>query len=125
MTPSDLALFYQGLLHDPAGLWDPGMLAEGTRRVRVHFIDPTTRVPVNRTLGLVVAGDDGNAPKRGFGRTQSPRSFGHNGTGGQIAFADPGSGLSVAFATDGLDRHTLREWKRTRLIVDAAVACLS
>ena len=44
---------------------------------------------------------------RGMGRTVSPRAFGHNGAGGQVAWADPVSGLSFAFLTSGLDRHPL------------------
>jgi CubicO group peptidase (beta-lactamase class C family) len=115
----DLALLYQGLLHDPAGLWSPQVLADGTRNVRMRLPD-IWGIPASRTLGLVVAGDDGFADRRGFGRTASARAFGHNGAGGQLAFADPDTGLSVAYLTAGMDQHMLRQQRR-----DVAIASLA
>jgi CubicO group peptidase (beta-lactamase class C family) len=111
-SAADLALFYQGLLHDPKGLWDPATLADATGNVRCTFRDSLTSAPVNRTIGLIVAGDDDKVPLRGLGRTVSPRAFGHNGAGGQVAWADPDSGLSFAFLTSGLDRHPLVHGRR-------------
>jgi CubicO group peptidase (beta-lactamase class C family) len=124
MTAVDLALFYQGLLHNPGDLWDPNVLDRATRRVVPGLVDPWLGYPVNRTIGLVVAGDDGFAAFRGFGNVQGPRSFGHDGAGGQIAFADPDSGLSIAVLTDGMDLHAIRQWKRCRSIIDAAFHAL-
>ena len=40
---------------------------------------------------------------RGFGRSVGPRAFGAMGVGGQIAWADPDSGLSFGYLTNGLD----------------------
>ena len=111
-TATDLALFYQGLLHDPKGLWDPEVLADATGRVRCTLPDNLTSAPANRTIGVIVAGDDAHVPLRGMGRTVSPRAFGHNGAGGQVAWADPESGLSFAFLTNGLDRHPLAHGRR-------------
>jgi CubicO group peptidase (beta-lactamase class C family) len=111
-TATDLALFYQGLLHDPKGLWDPEVLADATGRVRCSMPDNLTSAPANRTIGVIVAGDDAHVPLRGMGRTVSPRAFGHNGAGGQVAWADPESGLSFAFLTNGLDRHPLAHGRR-------------
>jgi CubicO group peptidase (beta-lactamase class C family) len=119
-TAADLARFYQGLLHPPAGLWDPAVLADATGHVRNTFPDPTTGVPANRALSIVVAGDDGKAGMRGMGHTTSPRAFGHDGAGGQIAFADPETGISFAYFTNGLDRHHLRQWRRTAGIASRA-----
>ena len=34
-------------------------------------------------------------------KTTSPRAFGHNGAGGQIAWGDPETGLSFCYLTDG------------------------
>ena len=43
----------------------------------------------------VTAGDDGLAPMRGFGHTNSSGAFGHNGAFGQIAWADPATGQTL------------------------------
>jgi CubicO group peptidase (beta-lactamase class C family) len=69
-------------------------------------------VPANRSLGLIVAGDDGRSHIRGLGRTVSPRAFGHNGAGGQLAWADPATGLSLGYVTDGYDRNEIRQPRR-------------
>jgi CubicO group peptidase (beta-lactamase class C family) len=119
-TASDLALFYQGLLHNPDSLWDPAVLADATGHVRNTFPDPQTNVPANRALSLIVAGDDGLSHMRGMGHTVSPRAFGHDGAGGQIAWADPETGLSFAWFTNGLDRHLIRQWRRTSGIASKA-----
>jgi CubicO group peptidase (beta-lactamase class C family) len=119
-TAADLATFYQALLHDPAGLWDPAVLADATGNVRNHLPDRQTGVPANRALSIVLAGDDGRAAFRGFGHTSSARAFGHGGAGGQIAWADPETGISFAWLTDGLDSHLLRQWRRTAGIASRA-----
>lgn len=119
MRAADLARYYQALLHNPAQIWSPEILAAGTADIRITLPD-MWGMPANRTLGLVVAGDDDNASRRGFGRTASPRAFGHNGAGGQLAFADPASGLSVAYVTAGMDQHILRQYRR-----DTAIASLA
>ena len=69
-------------------------------------------VPANRSLGLLLAGDDGFSNVRGLGRTVSPRAFGHNGAGGQLAWADPATGLSFGYCTNGIDQHVVREPRR-------------
>jgi len=118
-----VALFYQELLHNRAGLWDPDLLADVTGRVRNTFPDPLTRTPANRALGVILAGDDGRANFRGFGHTQSPRTFGHNGAGGQLAWADPDSGLSFCYLTNGNDLHELRQPRRGIGITSRAAVC--
>lgn len=109
---TDLARFYQALLHNPKGVWDDDLLATVTTDVRNTFPDPMTGVPIRRTLGLCTAGDDGKGSWRGFGKTGSPRRFGHNGAGGQLAWADPDSGLSFVYLTNGIDAHPIRQAKR-------------
>ncbi len=109
-----MALFYQPLVNG-------GVTADGTRvmkaetiafgtKVRarpqhieegMNLIFPGLNLNTNRALAVVVAGDDGNAVYRGFGRTSSGRAFGHGGAGGQIAFGDPDSGISVGYCTNG------------------------
>ena len=123
MTAADLARFYQVLLHDPVGIWKPDVLADATGGVRNRLPDPVFRVPANRTLGLVRAGDDGLAHFRGLGRTVSARAFGHNGAGGQLAWADPETGLSLGYVTNGLDAHVLRQNRRGVAIASRAALC--
>ncbi len=121
---SDLARFYQALLHDPGELWEPKWLAIATSEVRNSFPDLLLGgVPANRAIGVVVAGDDDNGPRRGFGHGNSPGTFGHDGAGGQLAWADPATGLSFAYLTNGLDRHLLRQWRRNIGINSRAAAC--
>lgn len=104
---AQLALFYQPLING-------GVTADGTRIMKAETIEWATKVrtkdfhrdlifdnPVNRALTVVVAGDDGNAYMRGFGRATSPRAFGHGGAGGQIGWGDPETGVSVGYCTDG------------------------
>jgi CubicO group peptidase (beta-lactamase class C family) len=122
-TAATIALFYQQLLHNTAGLWEPELLADVTSRVRNTFPDPLTGTPANRALGVIVAGDDGRANLRGFGHTQSPRTFGHNGAGGQLAWVDPESGLSFCYLTNGNDMHELRQPRRNSGITSRAAVC--
>ena len=117
---TDLALFYQALLHNPDSLWDPEVLADATGNARNTYPDPQTGVPANRALAVVVAGDDGKSAMRGLGHTVSPRAFGHDGAGGQIAWGDPETGLSFAWFTNGLDRNLIRQWRRTAGIASKA-----
>ena len=121
-TAVDLALFYQGLLHNPDELWDPAMLATGTGEVRNTLPDPMG-MPANRSIGLFLAGDDGMSNMRGLGRTVSPMAFGHNGAGGQLAWADPATGLSLGYTTNGYDEHEVRQPRRDTAISSLAGLC--
>lgn len=124
-TAADLALYYQALLRNPDELWDPAVLADGTGVVRNCFPDlPKRGLPANRTRGLVVRGDhEGAHWMMHFGRGTSPRTFGHDGAGGQIAWADPESGLSFAFLTNGMDANVVREITRCQDLATLAAAC--
>jgi CubicO group peptidase (beta-lactamase class C family) len=123
MTAADLATFYQGLLRNAEDRWDPAVLADATGTVRNRLADRWTKVTANRGLGVVIAGADGRANLRGFGHTNSPRAFGHNGAGGQIAWADPESGISFAYCTNGLDAHVLRQGRRGIALSSLAAVC--
>ncbi len=123
---ADLALFYQALLHGgPYGgapIWSSETL-EGARRIRSGALeDPLYGIKANRALGLVIAGKEG--PNfLGFGYHNSPQSFGHNGAGGQIAWADPVTGLSFAYCTSGHDRDSLRQGRRGVSLSNRAAVC--
>jgi CubicO group peptidase (beta-lactamase class C family) len=95
-----------------------------TVRSKAHHIDRTTGISPNRGLSIVVAGDDGNAYMRGFGRTCSPRAIGHGGAGGQIAWGDPETGISVGYCTNGfVDVMTMG--RRLTAIGSLAGACVA
>jgi CubicO group peptidase (beta-lactamase class C family) len=122
-TAADLARYYQALLDDHAGIFDPAVLADVTGVVRTGaMVDPVRGCVALRTRGLMLAGDDGDGPRRGFGRKVSPRSFGHDGAGGQVAWADPASGLSFAYLTNGLDANPVRMARRGVALSDRAAA---
>ena len=127
-TAGDLALFYQALLNDgkaPDGarIWKSDMLREARKIRSGKLIDPARGIVANRALGIVIAGDDGKANLRGFGRTNSAEAFGHPGFGGQIGWADPASGISFAYLTNGFDRNDLREGRRGVAVCSLAGAC--
>ena len=127
MTAGDLALFYQGLLSnraiDGAPIWKPETLKEALRVRSGAYKDPVFGIPVNRALGVVVAGSDGLANMRGFGKTNSAEAFGHGGAGGQIGWGDPVTGISVGYCTNGFDRNDLRAGRRGVAISSYAAAC--
>lgn len=110
-TAADVALFYQALLHNPADRWDTDVLAECTRLH--HALPDDVGVPAPRGLGVQVADGEGAARLwRGFGHTNSTRAFGHDGAGGMIAWADPETGISFCYLTNGLDDNLVRQKRR-------------
>jgi CubicO group peptidase (beta-lactamase class C family) len=127
-TAGDLALFYQTLLnggrsYDGKRIWQAEMLQEAFKIRTGSMKDPDRGMLANRALGIVIAGDDGKANLRGFGRTNSPEAFGHPGFGGQCAWADPTTGISFAYLTNGFDRNDLREGRRSVALCSLAGAC--
>jgi CubicO group peptidase (beta-lactamase class C family) len=124
MSAADLALFYQGLLHGGLGeeIWSAATLADARRVRSGDLCDPVMGNRANRGLGIVIAGDS-QRNFRGFGKTNSPETFGHNGAGGQLAWADPVSGLSLAYCTSGHDRNRIRQGRRGVAISSLAAVC--
>jgi CubicO group peptidase (beta-lactamase class C family) len=121
---ASLALFYQALLHDPKGIWDPAVLADVTSNVRNTFIGPPFGIVAMRTLGLEVQGDDAGSRWRVGGGGVSPTTFGHGGAAGQIGWADPTTGLSFAYLTNGADRNVVRQARQGRALSAAAASCI-
>lgn len=119
-SASDIATFYQALLHNRGDVWSTDVVKDATTNIRNTFMDPLFNVPANRTLGLVIAGDDDKSLSRGFGRSVGPRAFGAMGVGGQIAWADPDSGLSFSYLTNGLDVDVVGSFKRSAKIAGLA-----
>jgi CubicO group peptidase (beta-lactamase class C family) len=101
-TADDVAGWYQAIMTSP--LWRREVIADALR-IRVTLPITGERgnapsVPGNVALFVLVKGDDGLS--RGFLPTAcSPQTFGHGGAPCQIGFADPQTGLSFAFLTNG------------------------
>jgi CubicO group peptidase (beta-lactamase class C family) len=49
--------------------------------------------------------------------------FGHNGAGGQLAWADPASGISLGYCTNGMDRNHVRQGRRGVGLASRAASC--
>ena len=127
-TAGDIALFYQALLNDGKAqdgkrIWQSEMLREARRIRSGNMIDTARGITTNRALGIVIAGGDGKANLRGFGRTNSAEAFGHPGFGGQIGWADPATGISFGYLTNGFDRNDLREGRRSVAVCSLAGSC--
>lgn len=121
----DLALFYQALLHGGLGetkLWTENTLMDA-RKIRTGSLSESMfNKAANRGLGIIVSGDE-NRTFRGFGDANSPRAFGHNGAGCQLAWADPSTGISLAYLTPGHDRNIAHQWQRSMDIGHLAAGC--
>jgi CubicO group peptidase (beta-lactamase class C family) len=125
-TAGALALFYQALLtgYAPDGrqIWSEATLRMA-REIRTGGMrDPRHGRSANRALGLIVAGD-ADRSWRGFGHTNSELAFGHGGAGGQIAWADPATSISLAYCTSGQDRNPIRVGRRGVAISSCAASC--
>ncbi|MYD44213.1 MAG: beta-lactamase family protein [Gammaproteobacteria bacterium] len=111
MTAAAMTLFYQGLLHGSAKggetVWTRDTLDYALNVISGDYVDPLMGHPINRALGVVIAGDE-KRNLRGFGHTNSPQAFGHGGAGGQVAWADPATGLSFCYLTNCHDRNPIR-----------------
>ena len=127
-TAAALALFYQALNRDGRALdgqqvWKPETLRMARQIRSGDFRDPVFGKLANRALGLVIAGDK-ERNYRGFGHTCSETSFGHGGAGGQLAWADPETGISIGYCTNGFDRNAIRQARRGIGISSRAASCL-
>ena len=97
--PRDLGRFFammqgQGSL-EGTRILAPETVAEVTK-VQIEALDVTNDREVRRSLGLVV-GDPRSAPDDPATST----TFGHGGAGTSIGWADPDSGLAMAYITNG------------------------
>lgn len=117
---ADIALFYQELLHNNHHVWSPEISADITSNVRSMLVERNSGLTAFRTVAMVTAGNDGWSHRRGFGSTVSPLAFGHDGAGGQLGWADPTSGISMCYTTNGFDRNEIRQPNR-----DASIASLA
>ncbi|MCY4095802.1 MAG: serine hydrolase [Gammaproteobacteria bacterium] len=127
MTAAAMTLFYQALLHGGAQggetVWKRDTLDFALMVISGDYVDPLMGHRVNRALGVVVAGNE-QRNFRGFGHSNSPTAFGHGGAGGQVAWADPETGLSFCYLTNGHDRNPMRMGSRGVSLSSKAAALL-
>jgi CubicO group peptidase (beta-lactamase class C family) len=127
-TAGQLALFYQPLINrgetaTGRRVMKPETIEFATQvRTLGRYTDPMTGLPVSRGLSMIVANSDGFACARGFGHNASPRAFGHGGAGGQVAWGDPQTGISVGYCTNGFVGAE-DQGRRTVSISSLAGAC--
>ena len=102
-TARAMAAFYQMLLAGGqlggARVLSPRTIAYVTRNVTGDRIDGNMGMPMHRGLGPHLRGTTDTI--RGLGSLASPRTFGHGGVGSSYCWADPDSGVSFAYLTNG------------------------
>ena len=98
-TARDLACFYAmmsgGGFLDGVRILRPDTVAEVTS-LQVEGMDHTLERHVRRSLGLALAD-----PRMGSPDQLTDSSFGHGGAGTSVGWADPDTGLAVAYITNG------------------------
>jgi len=106
----------------PDGLWDDAVLRDATTNIRCTYDDPLMGVPPHRTLGFVLAGDDGLHELRCaiFGRGCSPGAFGHAGMHAQVGGADPATGISFALVSNAIDADPMHSGRRSNRLATTA-----
>ena len=102
-TARGMAAFYQMLLAGGqlggARVLSPRTIAYVTRNVTGDRVDGNMGMPMHRGLGPHLRGTTDTI--RGLGSLASPRTFGHGGVGSSYCWADPDSGVSFAYLTNG------------------------
>lgn len=98
-TARDIARFYAmmegGGSLDGVKIFAPETVAEVTS-LQVEGMDLTNERRTKRSLGFSL-GD----PRMGSSVTEDVRTFGHGGAGTSVGWADPDSGLAMAYITNG------------------------
>ena len=102
-TARAMAAFYQmlgaGGTVNGVRLLSPRMVQYVTRNFTGDMVDAYMGMPMHRGLG---PHSRGTTPTiRGLGSLASPRTFGHGGVGSSYCWADPESGVSFAYLTNG------------------------
>jgi CubicO group peptidase (beta-lactamase class C family) len=102
-TARAMAAFYQmmaaGGTLNGVRLLSPRMVQYVTRNFTGDMVDHYMGMPMHRGLGPHSRGT--TATIRGLGSLASPKTFGHGGVGSSYCWADPESGVSFAYLTNG------------------------
>ena len=102
-TAAAMQAFYQMLAAggtlNGTRLFSPRLIQWVTRNHTGDRIDESFGIPMHRGLGPHVRGT--TPVIRGLGSIASPSTFGHGGAGSSYSWADPESGLSFTYLTNG------------------------
>lgn len=102
-TAAAMQAFYQMLAAggtlNGTRLFSPRLIQYVTRNHTSDRIDESFGIPMHRGLGPHVRGT--TPVIRGLGSIGSPNTFGHGGAGSSYSWADPDSGLSFTYLTNG------------------------
>ena len=102
-TARAMAAFYQMLLQggtlNGKRLLSPRTIEYVTRNFTGDRVDGYMGMPMHRGLGPHLRGTTDTI--RGLGSIASPRTFGHGGVGSSYCWADPDSGVSFAYLSNG------------------------
>jgi len=102
-TARGMAAFYQMMLQggtfNGTRLLSPRTIEYVTRNFTGDRVDAFMGMPMHRGLGPHSRGTTDTI--RGLGSLASPRTFGHGGVGSSYCWADPDSGVSFAYLTNG------------------------
>ncbi|HJU18112.1 MAG TPA: serine hydrolase domain-containing protein [Stellaceae bacterium] len=125
-TARGIAAFYQMLLGKgrlgDVRLLSPRLVAYVTRNhTGERGDDAMTGIPMHRGLGPHVRGDSERI--RGLGTLAAPETFGHGGAGTSYSWADPTSGVSFSYLTNGVQPEPWHSMRLDRVanLVHAAI----
>lgn len=120
-TARDMAKFYAmmagGGTLDGARILSPETVEEVTN-LQVEGMDHTLERYVHRSLGMALAD-----PRMGSPASVTTRSFGHAGAGTSVCWADPDSGLAVAYITNGFRAETSNNQRLSAISQAVRDAC--
>ncbi len=120
-TAVDLVAFYQMLLGlgalNGVRILGPRIVQYATRNHTGERVDERMGMPMHRGLGVHLRG--ATPAIRGLGSTASPGTFGHGGVGTSYSWADPETGVSFSYLTNG---RVAEPWHSQRLDEIATLA---
>lgn len=105
-TARDLAAFYSmlmngGVAHDGVRILQPQSITAAIAPTGDGEIDRYAKAPIRWTAGFQLGGPSSIPGKlTSMGGLSSPRTFGHNGSGCYIGWADPDRRLVYAYLTN-------------------------
>lgn len=105
-TARDLARFYLMLLRggelDGVRVLDRAVVEQARTPSSDGEVDRFVKQPIRWSQGFQLGGPRPGAVPHPMGQTSSPLTFGHNGSGCCIGWADPTRGLAVAYLSNRL-----------------------